>query len=259
MSKNYYFLIPSLPPLSLQERPEITFEKLSSLLEIGLTKSDLEKTRILRLFVDISNIHSLLLEEPIDPRGSLSEKELDEALLIKNILPEYVFDFLDQFEKVADRIKNFAGVLSLYFSKEIPKALGFLKSYLEFERQARLVLVAIRAKQSGRDIVRELQFEDATDPFVMQILAQKDAPTYDPPEEYRELKERIASCFGDPWLENHVYAEYRFHKIEEMAAEYGPFCIDQILAYMAQLMIIEYLLELDEERGRRVIDTFKTG
>lgn len=256
--KNYYFLVPSLPPLSLQSKPDITFEKLADRLEISLTKKDLEKTRVLRRFVDINNIRSLLLEEKIDPRGNLNEKELDEALLIKNVLPQYVFDFLDQFEKVSDRIRNFSGLLSLYFSMEIPKAEGFLKKYLQFERESRLVLLALRAKQLGRDVAKELQFEDSTDPMIAQILAQKDADQYEPPVEYQELKDLIASCYGDPWLENRVFAEYRFKKIDEIS-EKQQFSIDQILAYMAKLMIVEYLLELDEERGKSILDTFKAG
>jgi hypothetical protein len=256
--KNYYFLVPSLPPLRLGEKPDITFERLASLLEIGLTKKDLQKTRVLRRFVDINNIRSLLLEEKIDPRGNLNEKELDEALLIKNILPQYVFDFLEQFEKAADRIRNFSGLLFLYFSMETPQAKGFLRRYLIFERECRLVLLGLRAKQLGRDVVKELQFEDLTDPFIAQILAQKDADQYEPPAEYKELKELLLSCYGDPWIENRVFAEYRFKKIDEMS-EKQPFSIDQILAYMAKLMIVEYLLELDEERGKWILDTFKAG
>ena len=78
------------------------------------------------------------------------------------------------------------------------------------------------------------------------------------PEEYKELKELIASCYGDPWLENRVFAEYRFKKIDEMSED-KLFTIDQVLAYMAKLLIIEYLLELDEERGKLILDTFKAG
>lgn len=256
--KNYYFLVPSLPRLRLGEKPDITFERLITLLEENLSKKDLQQTQVLRRFVDINNIRSLLLEEKVDHRGNLNEKELDEALLVKNILPQYVFDFLDQFEKPADRIRHFSGLLSVYFSVEISRAKGFLKRFLVFERECRLVLLALRAKQLGRDVVKELQFEDLTDPFVAQILAQKDADQYEAPAEYKELKELIASCYGDPWLENRVFAEYRFKKIGEMS-EKQPFSIDQILAYMAKLMIIEYLLELDEERGKWILDTFKAG
>lgn len=256
--RNYYFVVPSLPPLSIGDRPEITFEELTNRLEISLSKGDLLKTKVLRCFVDICNIRALLMEEPVDPRGNLNEKELDEALLVHAVLPEYAFEFLDQFEKVADKIKNFPGLLALFFNAEISKHKGFLRDYLTFERASRLVLVGLRAKQLGRDVAKELQFEDPTDPLVAQILAQKDADSYDPPAEYADLKELVASCYNDPWLENKAFAAYRFKKIAEIA-EGKIFSIDQILCYMAQLMTIENLIELDEERGNMILDTFKTG
>ena len=258
LMRNYYFVVPSLPPLSARERPEITFEEFIQRLELNLSKEDLEKTRVLRRFVDIFNIRALLMEEPVDIRGNLSEKELDEALLVHASLPEYIFEFLDQFEKVPDKIRNFPGLLAQFFNSEIPKAKGFLRKYLEFERECRLVLAALRSKQTGRDIVKELQFEDPTDPFVAQILAQKDSDSYEPPAEYAELKELIASCYNDPWLEHKAFAEYRLKKIEELA-EGKMFSIDRILCYMAQLMIIESIFELDEQRGNMILDTFKSG
>ena len=256
--RNYYFVVPSLPPLSMQERPEITFEELMLRLQINLTQKDLEKTEVLRRFIDICNIRALLMEEPVDERGNLNEKELDEALLVQALLPSYVFEYLDQFEKVSDKIRNFPGLLAQYFNAEILKNKGFLRKYLTFERECRLVLVALRAKQLQRDVAKEIQFEEPTDPLVAQILAQKDADTYDPPMEYADLKELIASCYNDPWLENKAFAEYRFKKIQEMA-ERETFSIDQILCYMAGLMIIEDLTLLDEEKGNMILDTFKSG
>lgn len=254
----YYFVVPSLPPLAVGERPEITFEELMARLEISLSRGDLEKTKVLRRFIDIFNIRALLMEETVDPRGNFNEKELDEALLVHAVLPDYMFEFLGQFEKVPDKIRNFSGLLAQFFNAEIPKYKGFLRAYLTFERECRLVLVALRAKQLGRDVARELQFEDPTEPLVAQILAQKDADSYDPPLEYVDLKELIAACYADPWLENKAFSEYRFKKIGEIA-EGKEFSIDQILAYMAQLLIIENLVELDGDKGNRILDTFKTG
>jgi hypothetical protein len=227
-------------------------------LKANLSESDLEKTRVLRRFIDILNIRALLMEEPVDPRGNLNEKELDEALLVRASLPEYVFDFLDQFEKTADKIRNFAGLVALYFIEEISKAKDFLRKYLQFERECRLVLVALRAKRLGRDVVREFQFDDPSDPFIAQILAQKDSGSYEPPAEYMELKEMLVACGGDPWLENKAFAEYRFKKIGELA-EGDLFSIDQILCYMARLMILEDLIQLDAERGNMILETFKSG
>lgn len=258
MRKKYYFVVPSLPPLDLHTRPELSFEELMARLEISLTKKDLEKVQVLRRFIDILNIRALLMEEPIDPRGNLSEKELDEALLVHAILPDYVFDFLDQFERASDKIRHFSGLLARFFNEEIPKQKGFLHRYLTFEREWRLVLLALRAKQLGRDVARELQFEDPTDPLVADILAQKDSDRYDPPQEYADLKDLIASCAGDPWIEHRVFAEYRFKKIAQLS-EGKMFEIDQILSYVAQLMILENIFELDAERGHMILETFKSG
>lgn len=256
--RNYYFVVPSLPPLSLQDRPEISFEEFVARLEVSLDRKDLEKSRLIRRFVDVCNLRSLFMEEPIDSHGNLNEKELDEALLTRTGLPSFVFEFLDQFEKVPDKIRFFSGVTARFFREAIPKEKGFLQRYFTFERQWRLVLLALRAKQLGRDLNKELQFEDVTDPFVAQILAQKDMESYEPPLEYLELKELVASSFPDPLEEQKLFAKYRFQKIAEIA-ENQMFSVDQILSYMTQLMLIENLYALEVEKGKRILDTFKTG
>lgn len=254
--RNYYFLAPSLPPLNLKTAPELKFQDLKSRLADNLAKEDFQQVEALLRYTDICNIRSLLMEEPIDPRGNLNEKELDEAILVKAILPLYVFEFLDEFEGTAERVKNFSGLLARFFVEELPHANGFLKRYFTFERQWRLVLVALRCKQLGRDLLTELQFEDFTDPMVAQVLAQKDADHYEPPDEFADLKELIASAGGDPWHEHQAFAEYRFKKIDEMA-EGALFTFDRILAYVIQLMIVEYWNELDEAKGRMILDTYK--
>jgi hypothetical protein len=253
---NYYFLAPSLPPLELGKKPELSSEELRSRLELNLSKEDFKKVVILRRFTDLNNIRSLLMEEPIDPRGNLGEKELDEALLIRNILPQYVFDFLDRYDTVSARLSHFSGLLVQYFREEIEAASGFLKKYLIFERQWRLVLTALRAKALGRDIAKELQFEDPADTLVMQILAQKDAADYEPPEEYAEVKALWLACQRDPWQLHKAFVAWRFKKVEELV-DHPLFSIDWILAYLVQLMLVEMGNELDEEKGLMILDTFK--
>jgi hypothetical protein len=117
-------------------------------------------------------------------------------------------------------------------------------------------MIGLRAKKLGRDVVKELQFEDFSDPIVAHILAQKDAENYEPPIEYKELKEEIAACGDDPWLRYKVLAEYRFRKIDELV-EKPLFSIDWILGYMAKLVIVEQMNELDPMKGKMILDTFK--
>jgi len=255
---NYYFLAASLPPLILGEKPELSFVELCDRLEINLSKTDFAKTVVIRRYFDLLNIQSLFIEEAIDSRGNLSEKELDEALLIHNILPNYVFDFLDRYDTLTERIDHFTALIAQFFLEEIPLQKGFLKDYLSFERAWRLILLALRAKESKRDLVKELQYDDLYDSLVMQILAYRDAEQYDPPQEYREIKEIFISCGADPWLRNKTMAAYRFRKIEELV-DRPLFHIDWILSYMAKVIVVESLAELDKERGQNVLETFKTG
>lgn len=253
---NYYFLAASLPPLAIGQKPDITFEELKTRLAINLNKEDFEKTVVLRRFIDLNNIRALILEEPIDPRGNLDEKQLDEALLIKSNFPNYVLDFLERYETASERVKNFSALLSAFFAEEIPKQTGFLQKYLQFEKEWRLVMIGFRSKLIHRDPAIELQFEDFSDPIVAQILAQRDSPTYSPPQEYEDLIERLEACGKDPWMRYKVFAEYRFQKIEEMVDK-PLFSIDWILAYMAQLIIVEQMNELDAMKGKMILDTFK--
>ena len=252
---NYYFLAAALPPLVLGEKPDFSFEELSNRLEINLTKADFEKSVALRRYVDLNNIRALFLEESIDPRGNLNEKELDEALLLKDGLPGYVFDFLDQYEGVSEKLRMFSGLFSVFFNEEIPKHDGFLKAYFKFEREWRLVLLALRARQLGRDITRELQFEDFNDPLVGQILAQRDSGSFDPPAEYASLKEKFLSCGPDPWQQYREVVKWRFEKLEELV-EKPLFSIDWILSYMARLVLVEQWNELDEAKGKMILDAF---
>ncbi len=253
---NYYYLAASLPPLEFPNKSEVSFASLQEALTLNLSKKDLDKVRVLRLFVDLCNIRPLLKEEEIDPRGNLKEKELEEAILSETMLPEYVFDFLKEHDTLSAKLKAFPSLLSQFFQEETVKQKGFLKRFFEFERQWRLVVLAIRAKKLHRDFIQELQFEDLHDPFVMQILAQKDAENYEPPIEYQEIQDLLHACGPDPWQQNKTLCSYRFNKIQEMISDL-QFSIDWILAYLAQLMIIEYWNELDENKGRAILDTFK--
>lgn len=255
---NYYYLAASLPPLDFPGKPEVSFFSLRDYFGVNLSQKDLKKVESLRLFVDICNIRQFLQEEEIDLRGNLKEKELEEALLSETFLPEYVFDFLKENETLSDKLNAFPFLLTSFFQEETAKQQGFLKVYFEFERQWRLVVLAIRAKAMGRDFVKELQFEDTHDPFVMQILAQKDAPQYEPPVEYQEVKNILHSCGPDPWEQNKALCLYRFNKIQDFVTGL-QFSMDWILAYLAQLMIVEYWNELDAVKGREILDTFKVS
>ncbi len=237
----YYFVVSALPPLQLGVVPELSFKELKELVKENLTARDLLQFDLLLEQVDLYNIKALWLGLPLDERGTILGKELEEALLVPGRLPTYITDFVERYEEIDDRLRYFP---SLYASMYRQKREGFLAKYYAFEREVALVLTALRAKKTGRDIIQELQFEDPHDPFVADILAQKDAQEYSPPMEYEDLKAIFMENSSDPRKLYENILKYRFRKIGEWA-ENEHFTLDRILAYAARLLTLEKILEVD--------------
>lgn len=255
---NYYFLTSYLPPLVLGEIPEINLRQLYDLLSYTLKPSDLVKSRILQNYFDIYNLRLLWLGRPLNERGGLNPSDLSEAVVTYDGLPYYVYEFLEKYPSVEKRLQYFPSLVHDFFIKEIERSEGFTKKYLQFARQWRLVVLGFRAKQLGRDLIEELQFEDPTDDIVAQILAQKDSKTYDPPEEYSNLKLLFNTHYNSPLELEHALLEYRFNKVEEML-EQELFSIDWILGYMVKLSIVEQWQELNNQEGLTIVDSMLQG
>lgn len=253
--RNYYFLGSILPTLSFDTPPEITITDFENLLKDNLTPRDLERTRIARQIYDVFNLRSLWLGESIDHWGNLDENELDEALLTQEGLPGYVYDFLNRYEKKDERLRYFPLLIIDYFqraAKELPA--GFLRDYLIFEREWRLVFLGFRAKKLGRDLSLELQFENPEEELISQLLALKDAKTFEPPEKYQELKLIFERDGDHPTRLRKALDQYRFNMIDKMVPIDDLFSVNRILAYMMQLIILEKWFEQDTKKGIEIVD-----
>jgi hypothetical protein len=245
---NYYYLITVFPPLNVEENPEISFKELKDMLVMNLTPNDMRSFKRLLRPVDLHNLRALWLGEPLDDRGEFSANELSEELLVGQTLPDYIVDFLERYEETEERLRNFSSLYATLYREQVPKLKGFLRKYYEFERELRLALLGLRAKKAGRDLVRELQFEDPEDPFIAEIIAQRDMPDFTPPRDYEDLKVLFEMNINDPQKLNLAILKYRFDRIEVMEVGHN-FGIDRVLAYVAKLMIVESLQGLDKEKG----------
>jgi hypothetical protein len=158
---------------------------------------------------------------------------------------DYVFDFLNHYDSRADRLKNFSQLLVTYFREIISQASGFLQQYFTFEREWRLVTLALRAKQLSRDVTTELQYEDPGDFIVGQIIAQRDVSSYEPPDQYRELQALYEENREDPIAIQKALYTYRFNQVDGFIEGTPLFSLDYILAYTIQLIIVENIQELE--------------
>ena len=258
MFKPYVFIGTSLPPLKIDEKPDITFTELLGLLKDNLSVADFKKIEQVQNFFNVRNIRLVLEDSEIDPYGSLDKNELEDALLEDNVLPSYVIDFLNQYPTKEERLKFFPSILATYFRKEGKAASGMLKAYLQLERQMRLIAVAFRAKQLSWDIAKALQFEDPNEDFIAQLLVQKNSSTFLFPEGFEELEKIFQASYDDPLVLHKALLEYRFNKLEQ-SVEFDVFSLDRMIAYFIQLVLIEKWQRLDQQKGIEIIDNILKG
>lgn len=253
--RKYYYIGTLLPTLSFNTVPEISFEKLNALFKDNLTPQDYKKTLVLRRFYDLLNLRALWLEQEIDPRGVLTTLELEDALLSGTGLDEFVYEFIDKYPNIEERLHHFPSLIASFFQDAKNINDPFLRHYMNFEREMRLVMTAFRAKKLGRDLAVELQYENPEEDLIAQLLAEQDAKNYEPPEKYKELKEIFAKFGDNPLALEKALDEYRIQKIDSLVDMSDTFSIERILAYFAQFLIIEKWFELDKSKGIKIIDT----
>ncbi len=250
----YPFIIASLPTIQFGSKPEISFKDAEELLALNLVSFDRKKVTALLQLIDIDNIKALWLGLPLHPAGSMNAKELEEALLVKDFLPPFVIDFLERYETAEQRLDHFPALYVSLYQEMASFSDGFIRSYYTMEREIRLVLTALRAKQMGWDLTQQLQFEDMDDPFVMQILVQKDAEEYTAPQEYEPLKTLFMENRLDPMKLYRSVLQYRFDRVVELEEQYASFSIDRILGFLVRLMMVEMWSQLDEQKGLGLVD-----
>lgn len=255
----YYFLATALPSLEIGVEPAISQREFEILLENNLSDKDLKKTSRIRLFYDIHNIRAMWRGEPLDPWGTLSQGELEEDLLTRGgRLPKFVYALLEEHESLEERLRYFPTLFIRFYEITAKHATGFLGSYALFERNLRLALLGYRVRRLGRDLLRELQFEDPEEDLVAQLIAQKDAPQYVPPMGFEDLKPVIDLYYEKPLELQQALYEYRFNKLESMLGS-DVFSMDYILIYMIKFIMVSKWLLLDKEKGLQIVDKIVKG
>lgn len=251
--KRYYFLASLLPMLKMGSAPEFPFWEFKELCRQNLTDADMKKASVIRRYVDLRNLRAFWQDKELDPHGNYDAKELEEHFLLEEGFPDYVFEFLREYETLEDRLEHFPELLVQFFQEEIEKADHFLKDYLIFERNWRLISLAIRSKLYQKDLTEELQYEDPDDDLVAYLIAQKDSPNFSAPEGYEELESLFQEYKDEPLKLHWELGVWRIKKIQDIPQR-GTFSIDRILSYLAQLIIVENWVKLSEEEGMSVVE-----
>jgi len=255
---NFYYLAAALPTLKIGEQPDITFEEFDQMLKDNLSTSDYKQILEYRRYFDIQNLRALAKNEEFDHHGNFDKGELEEEIVQQDNLPYFLKIFLEKYPETKDRIDNFPELLAAYFRDESHDANRLLKKYLAFERQLRIVMVGFRAKKLGRNLLKELQYENPEEELIAQILAQKDAPEFEPPEGFEGLRALLEEFQDKPFELHQALVEYRFEKVQEMMG-FRTFNMDYIMGYLIQLVMVEKWLQLDKQKGTEIVDKIVKG
>ena len=166
--------------------------------------------------------------------------------------PPFVLAFVNRYESLEERLRYFPSLMASLYRETISQTKGFLRRFYQLDREIRLCLTALRAKTAHKDLIREFQFEDPSDPFVAQLIAQKDEKETILPEDYEDLNRVFLENKSEPKKLFRAILQIRFSHIEDLEAG-QPFTIDQVLGYLARLYIVEAWDQLDEEKGRSAL------
>lgn len=254
MTTEYYFIGTLLPEIKIGEKPELSFVELERVLSDNLKARDYKLALQIRGINTIENMRALWWQDTLEIYG-LDEQALEESMLHLESLPSYMHDFLEQHHTNEQRLRFYPELLTRYFREESKTSKGFIYDYLQFERKLHLVQTAYRSKKLKRDLLVELQFEDIEDPFVQELLAQKDSEKFKAPSGFEELQSILEENYKAPIDLYRALCGYRFEMLEQLAG-FDVFSINRILAYMVQLIIVERWLKLDCEKGKKLVDQY---
>lgn len=258
--KDYYFLASYLPQLEIGHIPQLGFTELKELIRVNVNEKDQEIFKRFLRQVDIENMRALWLGENHDPRGNLTQSQLQTALQEEcwsdeEPFEESVCDFLKKYPTTEKRVTHFPLLLAHFYQERAEESSRFLREYSQFQREWQLVMVGLRAKILNLDLARQLQYEDAQDPLVAQILAQKESEHYEPPFEYKELKPLFETHLENPLELHKALTSYQFDQIVSMGGDL--FSIERILNYAARLLLVERWLEMNATRGMDEMDAIE--
>lgn len=257
----YNFLRNLIEPQGVETAPKLSWEELCLVLKENLSAHDYQVFELLRAQFDIQTLASYFKGAPAGLSEVFGNFRLEESkeYLEELYLPPYLQDYLDQYPTESERSLNIAKLWQSFFHEMRMKE-GFIGRYYAKERQLRMVLMALRAKLNHSDVAVALKGEPEDDFLVQHILRQRENKSYDPPDEFAQLKELLEGYKNPMELEKALISwrlSYLDLITEEFAAR-GLFTLESVLLIVAQQMWSSMWHLLDKSQGEQLIKPLKS-
>lgn len=256
MAGNYYYLITSLPELSLQDK-SLDFTGVSfreHIIEF-LTDADLETIRPLDYVYDIRNLAGLAGggRYEHDERGFYSEEDLKAGLTAPEMLPSFMEAFIYETNKHRDstgykELLNDLTARFIAWARDLENP--FLKMWFDFDHNLRNILAGLNCRKFEYDIENEVlggHFE------ARKIIRNKDRDFG--LEKVIDYVETAVANFheSDIALREAAIDQMRWDYIESLE-EAHHFDLENVMAYALKIRLIERNLKGNSESGRLQLD-----
>lgn len=255
----YYFLSSFLSARRFDDPLIYSFETMNDCLSWNLSKKDWDHYVILKRFFDLENFAFFWALKPIDQHfGEVTPENVEQLLYLQQWsdsreFEDFFKDYLSLYKTNEERLENYSSLVRHFLSFYQQSSSHFLSMYFTFKQQLRVVLAGLRARVMKTDISYVLRDENATDDVVLHVLMQKDAPQYELPPVFSDLKAILADYGRLPVSLYKSLFFYEFHKIEEMTRS-SYFDSNVVLGRAtAYLLAIRYH-SIDANKGKQIIN-----
>lgn len=258
---NYYCLVAGLREYSLDSGTK-GFDPRAILDEIltELTPRDLQAVRLLYGYYDCENLLSLRAgRSAYNPLGNFSQEELREELEHPRNLPQAVGRILRAYaspegedaETVNTERRFETSLYEAYYATCEASSSRFLRAWSRFDRTLRNVAAAVTARATDRPVGECIVGNDD----IAEQLRRSSAADFGLRGELPYIDAVIAAVNDEGNLleKEHKIDRIRWQQAVDLAVE-DYFDINAILSYLVRINIVARWTQLDEKRGRAMLD-----
>lgn len=261
MKEGYYYLITSLPELSLADKnPGYDVLSFREYAREHLSASDSRLLNILYYPFDIENLIILIkdTDKPWRQAGSFSREELQHMLSEPELMPAFLQSFVAETQKKWDvmtpkALLNVATTFFIDWSHTLPNA--FLKRWLLFDQNLKNLLIWLNSHKFGLDPNEEVLGNHDEAEYLRNTKAgELNLKTWD--FQFREAVHHFDN--PDIAVREMIINEMRWHYLEELIQPYS-FGVEHLLAFAIRLQLINRNLTDADDAGRKRLDELIDG
>ncbi|MBL7844355.1 MAG: DUF2764 family protein [Cyclobacteriaceae bacterium] len=240
MKEGYYYLITSLPELSLTDKyPGYDTLSFRAFVTEHLTPEDSRLMRTLYYPYDIENLVTLTknTDQPWHTSANYTREEMQHMLTEPHLLPEFLQGFVNENQKQWDRLTakaliNSATTLFIDWSHTIPNR--FLNKWLLFDQNLKNLLIWLNCHKFGLNPNEEVLGNHYEAEYLRNSKAgELNLKTWD--FQFREALHHFDN--PDIALRELIINEMRWHYLDEIIQPYS-FGIEHLLTFAIRLQLI---------------------